>query len=141
MGAWCLGLCTFICPVLDSMQDSLQFLLSFFSCSVIHSCFGNVFQRHSSSKGTGTSHSLVIFRNSTVFRHMLFLVMFHIDPSLFTLSKLLFHLTIPSALYVRTLICPHAFTVPFVLATLLPILLCGPCRAACLCMVCSGYFC
>lgn len=25
MGVWCLGLCTFICPALDSKGDSLQF--------------------------------------------------------------------------------------------------------------------
>lgn len=70
------------------------------------SCFGQLFQRHGSSKGTGTSLSLAIFRNSTVFKHMLFLVTFHIGPSLFTLSKLLSHLTIPSALYVRNVSVP-----------------------------------
>lgn len=70
------------------------------------SCFGHFFQRHSSSKGTGTSLSLSIFRNSTVFNHMLFLVMFHIDSSLFTWSMLLSHLTPPSALYVRKVSVP-----------------------------------
>lgn len=65
------------------------------------SCFGHLFQRCSSSKGTGTLLSLVIFRNSTVFNHMLSLVMFPIDPSLFTWSKLLSHLGIPSVLCVR----------------------------------------
>lgn len=70
------------------------------------SCSGHLFQGHSSSKGTGSSLSLVIFRNSTVLNHMLFLLVFHIDLSLFTWSKLLSHLSIPSALYVRNVSVP-----------------------------------
>lgn len=46
------------------------------------------------------------FQERQVFNHMLFLVMFHIDPSLFALSKLLSHLTIASALYVRNVSVP-----------------------------------
>lgn len=79
------------------------------------SCFGHPFQRHSSSKGTGTSLSLVIFRNSTVFNHMLFLVILPIDPSLFTWSELLSHLSIPSALDVRNVSVPTLSLYPLFL--------------------------
>lgn len=79
------------------------------------SCFGHLFQRRSSSKGTGTSLSLVIFRNSTVFNHMLFLVMFPTASSLFTWSKLLSHLSIPSALDVRNVSLPALSLYPLFL--------------------------
>lgn len=77
-----------------------------------------------------------------MFNHMLFLVTFQIDPSLFTWSKLLSHITFSCVC--QKCICPYAFTAPFVLTTSLPMLLCGTAvltaGAVCLCMVSCGYF-
>lgn len=72
------------------------------------SCFGHLFQRHSSSKGTGTSLSLEIFRDSTVFNHMLFLVMFILIPLLVQAAISPYH---PFCSLCQKCICPHAFTV------------------------------
>ena len=41
-----------------------------------------------------------------MFNHVLFLVVFQIDPSLLTWSKLLSHLTVPSPVYVRNVSVP-----------------------------------
>lgn len=142
MGVWCLGLCTFICPALASKGDSLQFsavLLQMF-CDT-WPVWGTFF------KGTVVQkvqelHFLWQFSIlSIVFNHMLFLVMFHIDPSLFTWSKLLSHLTIPSAVYVRNVSVPMLSQYLLFLLPFCPCCSVGHEGAACLCMVFSGYFC
>lgn len=125
MGVWWLGLCTFICPVLDSKQDSLQFLLSLLqmlcdTCPVVGTFFKGIVVQKAQEL-----HFLWQFSGAASVNHMLFLVMFHIHPSLFTWSKLPSHLTIPSALYVRNVSVPMLSLYLFFLPPFCPYLFVG----------------
>lgn len=97
-----LGFYAFICPVLDSKQDSLQFSAVLL---LILSDTWPVLGTFSIGQNTQELQFLKIFRNSTMFNHVLFVVTFQIDPSVFTWSKLLSYLTICSV-YMRNLSVP-----------------------------------
>lgn len=139
MGAWYLGLCTFICPVLDSKQDSLQFsaaLLQMFydTCPVLGTFFkGIVVQKaqelHFLCRFSGTAQCLTTcsFLSCSI---------------LIPLSSLgpCCYLTSPALLLSVSEKCLSPCFHRAFPATLLPVLLCGTCRAACLCMVFSRYF-
>lgn len=75
-----------------------------------------------------------------MFNHMLFLVMFQIDCTLFTWSKLLSRLTIPSPVYVRDVSVPMLSQYLLFLLPFCPCCSAGHAKAMCLCMVFSGYF-
>lgn len=136
MGAWCLGLCAFLCPLLCSKQGSLQFsavlLQMFCTCPVSGTFFkGTVVQKaqelHFLWQFSGTAQCVT------------FLVMFHIDLSLHLVQAALSpHHSFCSVC--QKCICPHALTVPFVLPPFCPCCSVGRAGAACLCMVFSGYF-
>lgn len=131
-----MGLCAFICPVLDSKQDSLQFsavLLQTFcdTCPVLGTFFkGVVVQKaqelHFLWWFSGTAQCLT---TCSFLSCSLLLPLSSLGPSCYLTSAFL--LLWMSGMYLSPCLCschPSAM------------LLCGACRAARLCMVFSGYF-